>query len=180
MQSKIRLFLRYCSYVVGALLALSVCGCGTIIPPSKYVPPDLPKSELATIKIDTTGKYIKGVVLIEVRINGKRALRQKIGDNKNTSIPDVFVAAGKHDMSVMIRHKVWDYSRSLRYFPAVNLKTTSTFSAELKSGGTYLVKVLSPYRHDAAPIIELFDENTGEVVSYNRKDRYYTPDRGWN
>ena len=176
MHAKIRSFQRHYSSIVGALLALSACGCGTIFPPEKYLPPDLPKSELTTIKIDTIGEYMKSVVLIEVRINGKRALRQKIGDNKNISIPDVFVAAGKHDMSVMIRHKVWDYSRR---FPVYNLKTISTFSAELKSGGTYLVKVLSPYRHDAAPIIELFDENTGEVVSYSRKDRYYAPDWGW-
>ncbi|MDE0484866.1 MAG: hypothetical protein OXI67_20020 [Candidatus Poribacteria bacterium] len=171
MQSKISLFLRHYSYIVGALLALSVCGCGAIFPPEMYVPPNLPKSELATIKIDTTGRYMKEMNLIEVRVNGKRALRQKIEDNENITIHDVFVAPGKQDMSVTIRHKYWNYSPP---YPR-NLQTTSTFSAELKSGGTYLVKVLSAHYVDGGPFIELFDKNTGKVVSKNRRDRYDWP-----
>lgn len=169
MQSKMPLFQWHYSYILGALLALSVCGCGMIFQPEQYVPPDLPKSELATIKIDTIGKYMKSVVLIEVRINGKRALRQKIGDNKNISIHNIFAAPGKQDMSVMIRHQYWKYTR----VPLRNLQTTSIFSAELKPGGTYLVKVLS----DLGPYIELFDKNTGEVVSKNRKDRSRAAER---
>lgn len=170
-QSKILLFQRHYSYIVGALLALSVCGCATIIPPKQYVPPNLPKSELATIKIDTTGKYMKSVVLIEVRINEERALRQKIRDDENISIHDIFAAPGKQDMFVKIRHKSWGYMR----IPQRNLQTTSTFSAELKSGGTYLVKVLFHPR-STLPYIELFDENTGEVVSSEREDRYSSPE----
>lgn len=141
-----------------------------IFPPDMYVPPDLPKSELATIKIDTTGQDMKSVVLIEVCINGKRALQQKIKDDKNISIHDIFAAPRKQDMSVMIRHQYWrpPYTR----VPLRNLQTTSIFSAELKPGGTYLVKVLS----DLGPFIELFDENTGEVVSKNRKNRYRSPE----
>ena len=171
MRYKILLFQRHYSYIVGALLALSVCGCGTIFPPDMYVLPDLPKSELATIKIDTTGKYMESVVLIEVRINGKRALRQKIKDNKNISIHDIFAAPGKQDMFVVIRHHVWRYMP----FAQHNLQTTSTFSAELKSGGTYLVNVRSIRYDYGPPFIELFDKNTGEVVSKNRKDRYRSP-----
>ena len=170
-QSKLPLFQRHYSYIVGALLALSVWGCGAIFPPEIYIPPDLPKSELAAIKIDTTGRYMKEMNLIEVRINEKRALRQKIKDDKNISIHDVFVAPGKQDMSVTIRHHVWSNTRlRIRY-----LKTTSTFSAELNSGGTYLVKVLSDHVRGGGPFIELFDKNTGEVVSKNRRDRYDWP-----
>lgn len=135
-----------------------------------YVLPNLPKSELATIKIDTAGRYMKGVVLIEVRINGKRALRQKIEDKKNISIREIFVAPGKQNMSVMIRHHVWRYSR----FPVPHLKTTLTFSAELNSGGTYLVKILRTRYAEGIPTIELFDENTGEAVSNEREVRYST------
>ncbi|RKU05785.1 hypothetical protein C6501_19490 [Candidatus Poribacteria bacterium] len=148
------------------MLALSVCGCGTIFPPEMYVPPDLPKSELAAIKFDTKSPYIKGMNLIEVRINGKRALRQKIEDDKNISIHDVFVAPGKQDMSVTIRHHVWYSWGSSSY----NLQTTSTFSVELKSGGTYLVRVARYL--DGGPFIELIDKNTGEVVNNDRKHRY--------
>ncbi len=171
MQPKLPLFQRHYSYIVGALLALLVCGCGAIFPPEIYVPPNLPKSELATIKIDTTGRYMKEMNLIEVRINEKRSLRQKIKDDKNISIHDVFVAPGKQDMSVTIRHYIWSYA----HFRVRYLKTTSTFSAELNSGGTYLVKVLSDHVRGGGPFIELFDKNTGEVVSKNRRDRYDWP-----
>ena len=39
------------------LLIITLIGCGPIITFNKYAPPDRPKSELATLQIDTTGIY---------------------------------------------------------------------------------------------------------------------------
>ena len=89
------------------LLTLSVLGCGPIITFNKYVPPDLPKSELATLQVDTTGSWIQQTAMLEVKIDliemqidKKLAVRKKIKDNKNISIDDIYVAPGTHTLSV--------------------------------------------------------------------------------
>ena len=77
----------------------SLIGYGTIISFGKYAQPDLPKSELATLQIDTndlwpqaTGPPVEVEIdLIQVRISGKLAVRKKIEDKENISIDDIYV-----------------------------------------------------------------------------------------
>ena len=158
-----RLQLITFTLLAGLLLSLPLVGCGTIfMREGKYVTPELPKSELASIQIDTTGSWIQWTNLVVLRIDGKLALREEIGENKKVSINEVLVAPGKHDMSVMVIIGTYPYS-SVR----LNQQTMSNFyfSAELKAGGTYLVTGKSAHRVDGGLTIELFDKNTDKVVS---------------
>ena len=67
----------------------SLIGCGPIITFNKYAPPDRPKSELATLQIDTTDLWIQQVGmfeveidLLEVKIDKKLAVRKKLKRTK--------------------------------------------------------------------------------------------------
>ncbi len=89
--------------LVLALLSLHFFGCGTMfIKEDEYETPDLPKSELAVIQIDTKGNWMQRTNLIALRIDGKLAIRKEIAENKDVSIDEILVAPGKHDMSVLI------------------------------------------------------------------------------
>ena len=84
-------------------MSLTFVGCGVFMPKGEYEAPQLPKSELATIKIDTEGGWIQRYNLIVFRIDGKLALREKIDALEKISIDDeILVAPGKHDMSVLV------------------------------------------------------------------------------
>lgn len=164
---------RHYSYIVVALLAFLFWGCGTIFPPDMYVPPDVPQLELATLRFDTTHfeRYVKPLKVmdwIEICINGKRALRQQIEADKNNAVPDVCVAPGTQDISIRTRYHFW----GLGHFAIRDLQVTATFSAELKSGGTYLVQVF--LGHHGEQGILLVDKETGENVSREIKYRYGT------
>ena len=63
---------------VGTLVSLSFIGCGIFVSEGEYEAPQVPKSELATIKIDTEGGWLQRYNLIVLRIGGKVALREKI------------------------------------------------------------------------------------------------------
>lgn len=159
--------------IVVALLAFLFCGCGTSFPPDMYVLPDVPQSELATLRFDTTyfERYVrplKDMDWIEIRIHGKRALRQQIEADKNNTVPDVRVAPGTQDIFIRTRYHVWGSGRSV----VRDLQVTTTFSAELKSGGTYLVQVFRG--HHEGHYIELVDKETGEDVARETKTRYGT------
>ena len=136
--------------LVGILLFLPFVGCGVFVLEGEYKAPQLPKSELATIKIDTEGGWLYRYNLIVLRIGGKLALREKIGDQGQHSIGEVLVASGKHDMSVSTIHdSVTDKGK-----PSA-VQAVSKFSADVKAGGIYLLR-------DEG---ELVDANTGRVVS---------------
>ena len=92
------------------LLTIPFFGCGTTMftSESKYEAPDLPKAELATIKIDATGNWIQRVDLMVLRIMGKVALRKEIEDNYTDSVDEILVAPGKHDMSILIIYKSFE------------------------------------------------------------------------
>lgn len=139
----------------GILLSLLFAGCGTIkskfTSEGEYEAPQLPKSELATIKIDTEGGWLQRYHLIVFRIDGKLAVSQKIDALEKVSIDDeILVLPGKRDMSVTTIH---------RHFFDNDTGTTSQiwskFSADVKAGGTNLLKDDN----------KLVDTNTGEVVS---------------
>lgn len=136
----------------GILLSLSFVGCGIFVSEGEYEAPQLPKSELATIKIDTEGGWLQRYNLIVLRIGSKVALREKIGFYEGSSLDEVLVAPGKHDMSMSTIHNSFEGdARS-------TVQTTSRFSADVKAGGTYLLR-------DGG---ELVDEATDKVVSKSK------------
>jgi len=138
----------------GILLSLLFAGCGTVInkftSEGEYEAPQLPKSELATIKIDTDGGWLQRYKLIAFQIDGRLAVRKQIDAQDEIVIDEILVLPGKRDMSVMTIH---------RHFFDNDTGTTSQiwskFSADVKAGGTYLLKDDN----------KLVDTNTGEVVS---------------
>ncbi len=137
---------------VGTFVSLSFVGCGIFVSEGEYEAPQLPKSELATIKIDTEGGWLQRYNLIVLRIGGKVALREKIRFHEGSSINEVLVAPGKHDMSMSTIHNAFDGdARS-------TVQTTSRFSADVKAGGIYLLK-------DEG---ELIDADTDKVVSKSK------------
>ena len=139
--------------LIGILLSLPFVGCGTLFMSERaYEVPQLPKSELAIIQIDTEGGWLQRYNLIVFRIGGKVALREKIGFYEASSVDEVLVVPGKHDMSISTIHNSFeDDARS-------TIQTTSRFSADVKAGGTYLLR-------DEG---ELVDADTDKVVSKSK------------
>ena len=136
--------------LTGILLSLPVVGCGVFVLEGEYKTPQLPKSELATIKIDTESGWLQRYNLIVLRIGGKLAWREGIADQGQNSIGEILVAPGKHDMSVStIQDSLTDEGK-----PSF-VQAVSSFSADLKAGDTYLLR-------DEG---ELVDANTGRIVS---------------
>ena len=123
------------------------------MPEGAYEAPELPKSELATIKIDTEGGWIHRYNLIVLQIDNKLALREKIGDHRRDSIGEILVAPGKHEMSVSTVHNSFDNTGTPN-----TVQTVSRFSADVKAGSTYLLKDED----------ELVDADTGKVVSKSK------------
>ncbi|RKU21891.1 hypothetical protein C6503_04685 [Candidatus Poribacteria bacterium] len=121
--------------LVGILLSLLLVGCGTIlVREGPYEAPQLPKSELATIKIDTEGQWIQRPNLIVFRIDGKLALREKIDLYEAVSIDDeILIAPGKHEMSLLVVYE------SFHANIPKDRQILSRFSADVKAGGTYLL-----------------------------------------
>lgn len=138
----------------GILLSLLFTGCGTIkskfTSESEYEVPELPKSELATIQIDTEGGWLQRYKLIAFRIDGKLVVRAQIDVHEEIAIDEILVLPGKRDMSVTTIHR--------HFFDNDTGTTTqivSKFSADVKAGDTYLLKDDN----------RLVNANTGEVVS---------------
>ena len=140
--------------LVGILLSLFLIGCGAVI--NKFVPggayevPQLPKSELAAIQVDTKGGWLQRYKLIAFRINGKLAVRKQIAANAEIAIDEIWVLPGKHDMSVTTIHRHFFDNGT-----GSTLQIVSKFSADVEAGTTYLLKDDNM----------LVDANTGEVVS---------------
>lgn len=136
--------------LAGILLSLPFVGCGVLMPKGDYEAPQLPKSELATIQLDTKGGWLQRYKLIAFRIDGKLAVRKQIEAHEEIAIDEILVLPGKRNMSVMTIH---------RHFFENDTGTTSQiwskFSADVEAGGTYLLKDDN----------KLVDANTGEVVS---------------
>lgn len=150
------------------LLVLLILGCGTIFPTPKYVTPNLPKSELAILHIDTTSEYLKHINLIEVHIDKRLAVRQEIEKNKHISIDAVFVTEGQHDITVIFFAET---SPSRTYDPIRKQKVYFYFDVELKANGAYVVKLLSSHKRDGSLFIDIFDKETDTRLSGNRKVR---------
>ncbi len=145
------------------LLTLSVFGCAMIFPPHPYIPPDLPKTELATIEIDTTSRY--HITLIELLIDKKLAVRQKIDRNKNMSIDDVLVTAGEHNITARFITATSPGPR--RSIDNRRSKLTFSYDVDLKAGGTYIV-FLTKFL-DGGLYIDIIDKETRKHVGKNLK-----------
>ncbi len=143
--------------LVVALLSLPFFGCGTVIDnfvifKGEYVAPELPKSELATIQIDTESGWLQRYKLIVLRIDGKLALRKKIETNADISIDEILVTPGEHDMSLSTILDRFDGDTRN------TVQTMSIFSAEVEAGSTYLLQTDN----------KLVDAETGKVVSESK------------
>ena len=144
--------------LIGILLSLTFVGCSVFMPKGEYETPQLPKSELATIKIDTGGGWLQRYNLIVFRIDGKLALREKIDALEKVSIDDeILVVPGKHDMSLLVVYKSFDEATpGGRQFQ-------SWFSADVEAGSTYLLKGEGGNQGDFRA--KLVNTNGGTVVS---------------
>ena len=76
--------LNVISLFIVTLIPLLSLGCGTtmFVSDSKYVVPNLPESELATIQIDTDLQWLQRINQVALRINGKLALQKKFTENR--------------------------------------------------------------------------------------------------
>ncbi len=137
------------------LLTAPLFGCGTtmLVTESKYVAPDLPKSELATIKVDATSNWIQGVDLIVLRIMGKVALRKKIGENNTDAVDEILVAPGKQDVAIQTIYKSFEDGIEQ------NVQVKSGLSGVVKAGGIYLLKGGGEFS------FELIDTVNDKVIS---------------
>jgi hypothetical protein len=117
----------------GILLSLPFVGCGKFMPKDEYKAPQLPKSELATIRIDTEGQWIQRPNLIVFRIDGKLVLQEKIEVYEEVSFDEILVAPGNHQMSILVVYESF-HTNTPR-----DRQILSRFSADVKAGTTYLL-----------------------------------------
>ncbi|MCY3744023.1 MAG: hypothetical protein OXH00_23675 [Candidatus Poribacteria bacterium] len=151
--------------LVGILLSLPLVGCGTIlVREGPYEAPQLPRSELATIKIDTGGEWIQRPDLIVLRIDDRLALSEKIELGKDLAIDEVLVVPGKHNMSLAVIYEAF-HEHKLR-----DRQILSTLSADVKAGGIYLLR--GEFSHDTDGELgfqcELVDTVKDKVVAESR------------
>lgn len=145
--------------LVLALLSLATFGCNTyFMSEGNYIAPDLPKSELATIQIDTDGQWIQRTNQVVLRIDGKIALRNNFESNKG-AINKVLVTPGNHQLSITVLTDT--FPDGVRQ----DLQIMSKFSAEVKAGIAYLLNVKFDNNVDDDLTVELIDTNTDKVVS---------------
>ena len=157
--------LRISVLLAGILVSLLFIGCGTVVnkftPEGEYEAPQLPKSELATIKIDTDGGWIQRYNLIVFRIDGKLALREKINASEAVSIDEeILVVPGKHEMSMLVVYE------SFHGDTPSDRQILSRFFADVEAGSTYLLK--GEFGGEFNFTGKLVDTNGDKVVSESK------------
>ena len=120
------------------LVSLPLVGCGAGInkftSEGEYETPQLPKSELATIKIDPDGGWLQRYNLIVFRVDGKLAVSKNIEAREDIFIDDeILVTPGKREMSLLVVYK------SFHGDTPSDRQIVSRFSADLEAGSTYLL-----------------------------------------
>ena len=143
--------------LLGILLSLPFVGCGVVMPEGEYEAPQVPKSELATIKIDTDGGWIQRYHLIAFRIDGKLAVSQNIEAHEEVSIDEILVAPGKHEMSLLVVYE------SFHEDTPSDRQVVSRFSADVEAGRTYLLT--GELSSEFSLKSKLVDTNGDKVVS---------------
>ncbi len=149
----------------GILLSLPFVGCVTLFRSERaYEVPQLPKSKLATIQIDTEGEWIQRPDLIVLRIDSRLALSEKIELGKDLAIDEVLVVPGKHNMSLAVIYEAF-HEHKLR-----DRQILSTLSMDVKAGGIYLLR--GEFSHDTDGELgfqcELIDTFKDKVVAESR------------
>ena len=128
---------------------------------SRYQTPDLPKSELATIQIDTD--WIHHNSLFALAINKKVAVRGKIRENNN----EIYVVPGSHEMALLLINETHSGKEQ---------QSASCLSIEVKADTTYLLT--AEYENDTEDNLcfQLTDTTTQEVVSQPQTENNTTFD----
>ena len=169
MKPKLSIFIL----LTGILLSLSFVGCGTLFFSERaYEVPQLPKSELAIIQIDTDGEWMQRSDLIVLRIDGRLALSEKIELGKDPTIDEVLVVPGKHNMSLAVIYEAF-HEHKLR-----DRQILSTLAANVKAGGIYLLR--GEFSHDTDGELgfqcELVDTVKDKVVAESKISTAATSD----
>ena len=153
--------------LTSVLLSLLSVGCGrivnTFVTKGEYKAPALPKTELATIQVNTDGGWLRRLNQFALRIDGRLALEKKIDKDEEITIKEIVVSPGQHNMSMLIIYRSFD-----DVIPQPHQIVTN-FSADVKAGGSYLLQGEFSPRLDGELSFEnwLTDANTGENVSKN-------------
>lgn len=146
-------------------LSLLSVGCGgivnTFVTKGEYKVPALPKTELATIQVNTDSGWLRRLNQFALRIDGRLALEEKIDADEEITIKEVVVSPGQHNMSVQIIYRSFD-----DVIPQPHQIVTS-FSADVKAGGSYLLRgKFSPSANGELSFKSwLADASTGKDVS---------------
>jgi len=129
----------------------------------EYKAPALPKTELATIQVNTDGGWLQRLDQLALRIDGGLALEKKIDADEEITIKEIVVSPGQHNMSVQIIYRSFD-----DVIPQPHQIVTN-FSADVKAGGSYLLQgEFSPRLNGELSFENWFtDANTGKNVSKN-------------
>ena len=98
--------------LISILLPLLLVGCGrivnTFVMKGEYKAPALPKTELATIQVNTAGGWLRRLNQFALRIDGRLALDEQIDVDEDITIKKILVSPGQHNMSVRIIYKSFD------------------------------------------------------------------------
>ncbi len=161
--------------LAGILLSLPFMGCTKAEifgSGSEYKAPELPKSELATIKVDTEGEWMQRPDLIVLRIDGRLTLSEKIELGRDLAIDEILVAPGKRDISLKVVYEAF-HEHKLR-----DREILSILSADVKAGGVYLLR--GEFSHDTDSELgfqcELVDTVKDKVVAESRISTAATSD----
>ncbi len=113
-------------------------GCGgivnTFVTKGEYKVPALPKTELATIQVNTDGGWLRQLNQFAFWIDGRLALAEKIDVDEEITIKELLVSPGQRNMSVQIIYKSFGDAIPQPY------QITTNFSANVKAGGSYLLQ----------------------------------------
>lgn len=151
--------------LISVLLPLLLVGCGrivnTFVMKGEYKAPALPKTELATIQVNTAAGWLRRLNQFALRIDGRLALDEQIDVDEDITIKEILVSPGQHNMSVRIIYKSFD-----DVMPQPHQIVTG-FSADVEAGGSYLLQgEFSPSAGGELSFKSwLADTNTGKDVS---------------
>ena len=124
--------------LTSVLLSMLLISCGRIVNTSvtkgEYKVPALPKTELATIQVNTDGGWLRRLNQFALQIDGRLALDEKIDVDEEITIKEILVSPGQHNMLVQIIYESFDDVIPHPY------QIVTGFSADVKAGGSYLLR----------------------------------------
>lgn len=161
---------KYVLQSISFLFLITLClllswGCTTLYQQSSiltqqrpYQIPDVQKSELATIHIDTN--WIQHNSRFFLLINDQIAARENFSDTQKYSMNDVLIVPGTHDMAVLLTTEA----------KSKETKSVMCLSIEVKADTTYLLTAEYVNDIDDELCFQLINTRTQEVVSYPKTD----------